>query len=123
MRPSSRSLAVNRFQAQVLNTKNLQYEIMQRIVETENHLNFLTGSYPKTIQRSSATFNEITLDSAYVGIPSQLLLNRPDIRQAELQLEAAKLDVKIARANFYPSLAITAGAGFQSFHAGYLIIT
>jgi NodT family efflux transporter outer membrane factor (OMF) lipoprotein len=114
-------LAVNRFQAQVLNTKNLQYEIMQRIVETENHLNFLTGSFPKTIQRSSATFNEITMDSAYVGIPSQLLLNRPDIRQAELQLEAAKLDVKIARANFYPSLAITAGAGFQSFNAAYLI--
>ncbi len=106
-------LAVNRFEAQLLNTKGLQYDILQRRVEAENRINFLTGSFPKTIQRSSAGFNDITVDSAYAGLPSQLLSNRPDIRQAELQLAAAKVDVKVARANFYPSFAITAGAGFQ----------
>ena len=114
-------LAVNRFEAQLLNTKGLQYDILQRRVETENRINFLTGSFPKAIRRSPAGFNDIALDSAHVGIPSQLLNNRPDIRQAELQLAAAKLDVKVARANFYPSFAITAGAGFQSFNAAYLI--
>jgi outer membrane protein, multidrug efflux system len=114
-------LAVNRFQAQLLNTKNLQYQIQQDIVETENQLNFLTGGFPKNIRRGSAGFNDIKLDSVYAGIPPQLLRNRPDIRQAELQLEAAKLDVKVARANFYPSFAISAGAGFHSFNTAYLI--
>jgi multidrug efflux system outer membrane protein len=47
-------------------------------------------------------------------IPSQLLENRPDIKQAELELAAAKLDVKVARANFYPSLDISAGVGLKA---------
>ena len=114
-------LAVNRFEAQLLNTKNLQYEIRQHIIETENHLHFLTGNFPTSIARSSVQFNEIRLDSLAAGIPSQLLFNRPDIRQAELKLAAAKLDVKSARANFYPSFGIRAGAGFQSFNAVYLL--
>ncbi len=113
-------LAVNRFEAQLLNTKNLQYEIRQRIVETENRIHFLTGGFPKAIPRSSAAFNDIPVDSGFVGLPSQLLLNRPDIRQAELQLAAAKLDVKVARANFYPSFAMSAGAGFHAFKPSYL---
>jgi outer membrane protein, multidrug efflux system len=114
-------LAVNRFEALVLHTKSLQYDILQRRVETENRINFLTGSFPHTIPRSSAGFNNIGVDSVAAGIPSQLLMNRPDIRQAELQLAAAKLDVKVARANFYPSFRITAGTGFQSFNLAYLI--
>jgi multidrug efflux system outer membrane protein len=55
------------------------------------------------------------------GIPSQMLINRPDIRQAEMQLAAAKVDVKVARANFYPSVRITAGAGFAAFNPVYLV--
>ncbi len=113
-------LAVNRFEAQLLNTKNRQYQIRQQITETENRINFLTGSFPHTITRSSSTFSNIPLDSVLLGVPSQLLLNRPDIRQAELQLAAAKLDVKAARANFYPKLGITAGVGFQSFNTAYI---
>lgn len=114
-------LAVNRFEAQLLNTKNLQYEIRQRIVETENRIHFLTGRFPKAIPRNAASFNDIFIDSIPAGIPSQLLVNRPDIRQAELNLAAAKLDVKVARANFYPSLRIEAAAGFQAFNPAHLI--
>jgi outer membrane protein, multidrug efflux system len=114
-------LAVNRFEAQLLNTKNLQYQIQQSIVETENRINFLTGRFPKALPRNATAFNNLKVDSIPSGIPSQLLMNRPDIRQAEQQLAAAKLDVKAARANFYPSLSITAGAGFQSFNTAYLI--
>jgi outer membrane protein, multidrug efflux system len=114
-------LAVNRFEAQLLHTKNLGFEIRQRIVETENRIHFLTGSFPKNIPRNSSAFNDIVLDSALAGIPSQLLANRPDIRQAELNLNAAKLDVRVARANFYPRFGIQAAAGFQAFNAAYLI--
>jgi outer membrane protein TolC len=54
------------------------------------------------------------------GIPSQLLANRPDIRKAELELQAAKLDVRVARAEFLPSFGITAAVGFQAFKPSFL---
>jgi outer membrane protein TolC len=59
----------------------------------------------------------------YAGLPSQLLQNRPDIRQAELELAASKLDIKVARAHFYPSLGISAGIGLQAFNPSYLTKT
>ncbi|CAN5219201.1 hypothetical protein BH23BAC2_BH23BAC2_03490 [soil metagenome] len=114
-------LAVNRFEAQLLNTQNLQYEIKQRIVETENRLHFLTGRFPQNISRNTAVFLKLQIDSIPAGIPSQLLVNRPDIRQAELELSAAKLDIKAARANFYPSFRITSGVGFQAFNPMFLM--
>jgi NodT family efflux transporter outer membrane factor (OMF) lipoprotein len=113
-------LAVNRFEAQLLHTQNLQYEIRQRIVETENRINFLTGRYPQKVARNTPGFNDIPMEMVRVGIPSQLLLNRPDIRQAELQLAASKMDVKVARADFYPSIRLTAGVGLTSFNPAYV---
>ncbi len=113
-------LAVNRFEAQLLNTTSLQYEIRQRITETETRLRFLTGSFDREIPRRSGRFVDIVLDSVSIGIPSQMLVNRPDIRQAELELAAAKLDVKAARANFFPSVRIESGVGFQAFNTAYL---
>ncbi|MEL1245628.1 efflux transporter outer membrane subunit [Flavobacterium sp. DGU11] len=114
-------LAVRRFQAQVLNTQSLQYEIQQKIVETENRLNFLAGRYPQPVKRSTQAFNELVPQVIQAGIPSQMLANRPDIRQAELDLMAAKLDVKVARARFYPQLGISAGIGYQAFNPSYLV--
>jgi outer membrane protein TolC len=48
-------------------------------------------------------------------------VNRPDIRQAELELAAAKIDVQVAKANFYPSFRLTAGVGFRAFNPAYLV--
>lgn len=109
-------LAVNRFEAQLLNTQNLQFEIKQRITETENRINFLVGRFPQPVARTQATFDKVVLDSIYIGVPSQLLANRADIRQAEQELVASKLDVKAARANFYPTLSLNANVGFQAFN-------
>lgn len=114
-------LAVRRFEAQVLNTRSLQFEIQQRITETENKINFLVGRFPQPVQRSSATFVTLTPNIIHSGIPSQLLENRPDVKQAEFDLVAAKLDVKVAKARFYPSLGISAGIGYQAFNPSYLI--
>ena len=61
------------------------------------------------------------IDTVYTGIPSQLISNRTDVRQAELFLIASKLDVKVARANFYPSVRIQGGVGFQAFNPAFLI--
>jgi len=113
-------LAVKRFEAQVQNTISLQYKIQQRITETENRLNFLAGRYPQPIVRDDLAFNGLVPNTIQAGVPAQLLNNRPDIRQAEQQLVAAKLDVQVARANFYPSLGISGGAGFEAFKPGLL---
>ena len=116
-------LAVRRFEAQVLNTKSLQYGIQQSITETENRINFLLGRYPQPIQRNYQSFEQLVPKSIQAGIPSQLLANRPDVKQAELELAAAKLDVQVARAHFYPSLGISAGIGYQAFDPAYLVKT
>lgn len=114
-------LAVNRFEAQVLNTKNLQFDILQQRVETENRINFLVGRFPQRVARNPEGFKNLAIDSVYAGLPSQLLKNRPDIRQAEMDLAAARLDVKVARANFYPSFRISAGTGFQAFDPALIV--
>jgi len=114
-------LAVRRFEAQVYHTQSMQFLILQKIVEAENRLNFLTGSYPKHIQRNSDGFIKIAQDSIYSGVPSQLLQKRWDIQKAESQLEAAKLDIKVAKANFYPTLRITAGIGYEAFNPKLII--
>ncbi|MAM19612.1 MAG: TolC family protein [Christiangramia sp.] len=116
-------LGVRRFEAEVLKNKSERYAVQQEIVETENRINFLIGRAPQHVDRNSQNFTEASLDSLYTGIPSQLLTNRPDIRQAEFELEAAKLDVKSARANFYPSFEIHAGVGLEAFKPEFLTTT
>lgn len=116
-------LAVRKFEAEVLKNQSRQFYIMQSITETENRINFLVGRFPQPVLRNSKTFTELVPREISSGIPSQLLTNRPDIKQAELELAAAKLDVKSARANFYPSLRIVAGAGFEAFNPKFLLNT
>ncbi|UYQ92328.1 TolC family protein [Chitinophaga horti] len=114
-------LAVQKFQAEVLKSQSLEYDILQQIKETENRINLLIGRYPQPIVRSTAAFLEVLPSMVQAGVPSQLLVNRPDIKQAELELAAAKLDVKVARAEFYPSFGISAGVGLQAFNPTYLV--
>jgi hypothetical protein len=76
------------------------------------------GRYPQPIVQEQSNFLDLLPATVNSGIPSQLLANRPDIKQAELELVAAKLDVKVARAEFYPSLGISAGGrvpGIQTY--------
>jgi outer membrane protein TolC len=116
-------LAVRRFEAEVLKNRSTQYDIQQRIVETENRINFLVGRYPQPVRRNAQTFSGLIPDTIYAGLPSQLLSYRPDIRRAELELAAAKLDVRAAKANFYPSVRLTAGVGLNAFNAAQLVET
>ncbi|MBI1288742.1 MAG: efflux transporter outer membrane subunit [Flavobacteriales bacterium] len=116
-------LAVRKFEAEVLKNRSRQFEIQQKIIEAENRINFLVGRFPQPVQRNSDNFIQMLPNVIQTGIPSQLLENRPDVRQAELQLAAAKLDVKAAKAEFYPSLSIKAGVGYQAFNLKYFITT
>ena len=114
-------LAVRKFEAEVLKNLSHQYEIQQKIIETENRINYLVGRYPQPVVRNSATFISLATDTIRAGLPSQLLENRPDVRQAEENLIAAKLDIKVAKANFYPSLNISANLGYQAFNPKFLV--
>ena len=116
-------LAVQRFQAEVRKNQSEKLIIEQEIVEVENRINFLVGRYPQHVQRMSVEYIDLTLQSISAGVPAQLLQNRPDIRAAERELQAAGLDIKVAKARFYPSLNLNAGVGYQAFAAGYLFRT
>ena len=117
------TLAVKRYEAEVAKNQGKMYEIKQQITVVENRINFLLGRTPQPIQRASTGFMDIKPKFIKAGIPSQLLQNRPDIRKAELELSAAKLNIEVARANFYPSFGIKAGVGFDAFALKYLINT
>lgn len=117
---AANELAVKKFEAEVLGSQSLEYDILQKIKEKENSLNYLVGRYPQPIERDTAALLTLTPSSIAAGVPSQLLKNRPDIKQAELDLQAAKLDINVARAEFYPSLNITAGLGMQAFSPKYI---
>ena len=113
-------LGVQKFQAEVYYSKSKEFEVLQTIKETENRINFLLGRFPQQIIRSRTNFLDLLTNVINSGIPSQLLENRPDIKQAELELVAAKLDLKVARAEFYPSLDISAAVGLNAFKPSYL---
>ncbi len=113
-------LAVQRFLAEVRKNESQRLIVKQRIIEVENRINFLVGRYPQPVDRKAWNFIKLDARVLNVGLPSQLLQNRRDIVVAERELAAAGLDVEVARANFYPKVAITAGVGFESFNPRFL---
>jgi NodT family efflux transporter outer membrane factor (OMF) lipoprotein len=113
-------LAVRRFEAEVRRNQSERLIVWQDIIETENRINFQAGRFPQRVERPSVDFIDLNLHALSVGVPAQLLQNRPDIRQAERELEAAGLDVKTARAEFFPSLSLTANVGYEAFNPKYL---
>ncbi|MBL7691082.1 MAG: TolC family protein [Flavipsychrobacter sp.] len=114
-------LAVKKFEAEVLKTTSMQFMIQQEITETENRINFLLGRFPQHIQRNASSFISMAPLVPSTGLPSQLLTNRPDVMQAEQLLAASKLDVKVAKAQFYPGLGIRANVGYQAFNPAFIV--
>lgn len=88
-------------------------DLQKSIREQENVLNILLGRTPHEINRSTLAVQVIN-DSLPVGMPTQLLKNRPDVLQAEYAFRAAFENTNVARTNFYPSLTITGDGGLFS---------
>jgi len=95
-------------------------DLEQQIRETENTLCLLLGRTPGTIERGK--IDEQTLSSVLTtGVPAQLLDNRPDVMQAEFGVMNAFEITNNAHASFYPSLTLTASAGFAATDLSQLI--
>lgn len=116
-------LAVQQFTAQLLRTKALEKEKEQRVIELETQINLLMGRYPQHIPREK-DISELALPpTIHEGVPSTLLLNRPDIQQAELELNASEADLQAARAAFLPSVSISPYVGFNALGTATLFQT
>ena len=114
-------LAVQRFEAEVLKNRARLFDLQQQRTVLENRINFLVGRRPQHIERDLQVFTAPLPELLQAGVPADLLKNRPDVRQAELRLEATKLDVNVARATFYPALSIDADVGFNAFNLLHLL--
>lgn len=116
-------LAVQQFQAQLLNTQTSIAEVTRRRNETENQINALVGRFDGSVHMdtiSESSFANLKMESFKLGFPVQLLENRPDIREAAYQLAASKANVDAARKAFLPSFTITGYAAFNAFKGGLL---
>ena len=76
----------------------------------------LTGLAPSALEAPRATLGDIPIPYVVPGLPSTLLLRRPDIRKAEENLRAANANIGVARAQLFPSLTLTAERGYSSAH-------
>lgn len=83
------------------------------IAQEENNLSVLLGRNPGSIRRGRR-IDDLEMPSIPAGLPSEILENRPDVRQAEQDLIAANANIGVARALYYPSISLTGLLGLQS---------
>ena len=79
-----------------------------------NALGLLLGEAVPPDYRVDITTEGLELPDVPAGLPSQVLVRRPDVRQAEQQLVAANANIGAARAAFFPRISLTAGIGSAS---------
>ncbi len=116
-------LAVKQFEAELKRLEGLRTAVQQDIISTESHIRLLTGSLPGKVERDTALFSQVVPPDLQTGVPASLLTNRPDIRQAEGMLQAARADLAASRAFFFPRLQINAALGYQAFRPDLLFTT
>ena len=108
-----RSTGVQSAEAAYLSTQTSANDFRRQIRATENALSLLIGQAGQQIPRSTLAQQSLPTEfSAGVGI--QLLQNRPDVHNAEMQLAACFHDVQTARSQFYPSISIGATGAFTN---------
>lgn len=95
------------------------FDLRRQIRHVENTLSLLLGEAPHAIERGTLDRQSVR-EELLVGVPAQLLANRPDVRSAELDLEQAFYSTNLARAAFYPSLSLSGTLGWVNNHGSSL---
>ena len=101
-------------QVELARTATLVPDLERKISIKENDIAFLAGEFPTRIERSRFLQELDVPESLPVGLPSDLLERRPDIRAAEQQLIAEHARVKVAYTNMFPRISLTGQFGLES---------
>jgi multidrug efflux system outer membrane protein len=100
---------------QVLDTANAQIPDLERaIAQEENAISILVGDYPHDVARGLPLVEQSLPPEIPPGLPSSIIERRPDIREAEQILIASNAQIGVAKAQFFPQIALT-GSGGGSF--------
>ncbi len=94
----------------------LELQAQQRI----NAIAVLIGQPPSKVKLKSDSLADIQFPNVNPGVPSRLIMRRPDIRQIESTLIAADADIDAARAELFPAVNLTAEAGYGARHLDFL---
>ena len=95
-------------------------DLQRQIQQEENAISALLGENPRPIARGLKLTEEPLSPTVPAGLPSELLDRRPDIREAEANLMAANADIGVAKAAYFPNIALTGTTGFESYALGKL---
>jgi outer membrane protein, multidrug efflux system len=102
-------------QESLVNTQRAAIPPLERIVQqNRNALALLMARSPESVRIRGGSLNSIAIPRVTPGLPSELLTQRPDIREAEANLAAANANVENARAQMLPSITLTGENGYQS---------
>jgi multidrug efflux system outer membrane protein len=92
----------------------------RRIEQQENFISVLVGGFPGAITRGRELTEQPHAPDVPAGLPSSLLERRPDVQAAEQDIVAANAEIGVARAAYFPSIALTGTGGLQSTALGAL---
>ncbi|NLN25091.1 MAG: efflux transporter outer membrane subunit [Bacteroidetes bacterium] len=106
-------VGVKQTEAQLYNAQSILVNLKEQSKLLENTLAILLGSSPQEFERNSLEEQEIDVPLT-IGVPTDLLSNRPDVMAAEYELIQAFELTNVARSNFYPSLTLSASGGLQA---------
>lgn len=95
-------------------------DLKRQVREAENSLSVLLGRTPQRIERTTLA-EQVVPENLSVGVPVQLLSNRPDVMIAEMNLASAYYQTNQAIANFFPGINITGTAGWTNGSGGNVI--
>ena len=104
------------YQAQILvqQAEAQVITLQQSIEQTENQISILLGRNPGPVTRGLSLTAQPHTPEVPTGLPSAILERRPDVRQAEESLVEANANVGVAKAAFFPQIALTGAFGVQS---------
>jgi NodT family efflux transporter outer membrane factor (OMF) lipoprotein len=116
------NLDVDNAAAQAESIESLIPTFESRCETTINAIGVLLAKKPGELQQMLAEPHDVPAlpDQVPIGVPSELVQRRPDIRKAEAQLHAATAAIGMAKADFYPRISLNGSAGFQSLQLSNL---